>query len=914
MPSPARSPLSSWKDDVPGWLSRFLLRARATISPRHDRELRDELQLHLRLLEDEYRAQGVPPDVARRRAHLEFGNATLFQETSHDLFSFRLLGELAHDVRYAMREMRRSVGFTCIAVTSLAVGIGAVTAAFAVIDAFMLRGLPVREPERLVAFSTGPDWGGWPYAAFLRWRRSAVARVEVGASWDVCVHEVPLRGADKPAEVRVSLVSSNYFQVIGADIALGRDLADTEKARPGSAAVAVISHAFWERWFGGTPDVLAKTLNLHGVPYEVVGVTRKGFTGHFVGHPSDVWIPLSMQPALMPDAPVLLEDRWGTGPGWLRIVGRVVAGVSLADATTSANLIRQQFLAEKAAELGASNPRVVRERKQVISLLSATTGYAPERGDYARPLLFVWGITALVLLVACANFTNLMLARSEGRRREFVIRLALGAGRWRLLRQSATECILLAVVAGLLGLLFASWATTVSLKQFAAMIMPVEFALELDARVLTFAAGCVALVIAFGLWPCTRPARSAAESSIHQSSSGRNRARTRTVASRTMLVVQLTMCTILLIGAGLLLRTVTNLRSQDLGFDRNVLLVSISPQQAGYSGQAAEMLVQRIRERLSAVPGIQAVGISGPTPLDFTNYWVDGSQVLTTDRGVVLPGASWTSATVGPGFFETVGMSLISGRGFDDRDLHPPADVVVVNQSLATVLFGRENPIGRRIRMNPRDPMQSVIGVVNDAKQVSPRDRGLGVAYLPMRGFGHVVLAVRTSGPPADAAPVLRHQLGSIAGDLPIEKVRTIAEILDEAIARERLMSGISLFLGALVIMIGCVGLYALMSYDVAQRTHELGVRLALGATSKTIVTMVLRDSASLVLPALVIGLPLGIAASQPLSSQLYGVESNDAWTLASVAVLLAGVALVATLRPAQIASRIDPIDLLRSE
>jgi predicted permease len=900
----------------PAWLTRWVIRARATLSARHDRELRDELQLHLHLLTEEFTAQGMPPDLARQRAHREFGNAALFQEASHDLFSFRVVEDLFQDLRYAIREMRRSAGFTCISVLSLAFGIGAATATFVVIDAFMLRGLPVREPERLVAFSTSDSstWGRWPYAAFTRWRNSPDALFEAAAAADVSSFDVPLRGSETPAEVRVSLVSANYFEVMGAGIALGRAPTDREAAAPGSAALAVISDAFWDRWFGRTTDVLAKTIDLHGVSYQVMGVARKGFSGHSVGHPSDVWIPLTMQSALMPDAPGLLEDRWGAGPRWLRIIGRLGDGVSAEEAAASANVIHQRFVADQSAALGANNPNVIRARKQAVSLLTATTGYAPERARYGRPLMILWTITALVLLVACANFTNLMLARSESRRREFVIRLALGGGRWRLIRQSATECVVLAFVAGVLGLLFANWATTASLKQFAVMIMPVEFALTFDARVLGFAAACVVLVVAFGVWPCTRPARAAAVSSVYQSTCSSSRAPARAVAGRLILIGQLAMCTVLLIGAGLLLRTVTNLRSQDLGFDRNVLLVSVSPGQAGYSEQAAAMLVQRVRERLSAVPGLTAIGTSGPALMDYTNYWVDGSQVLTTDRGEVSPGARWTSAEVGPGFFEAVGMSLVDGRAFNDRDAHPSADVVVINRSLATFLFGDGNPIGRRIRMNPRGHMHAVIGVVNDAKQVSPRDRGLGVVYLPLRGFGHVVLAVRTVGPPADAAPIIRHQLSAMAGDLPIEKVRTIAEVLDNAIAQERLMSAISLFLAALVITIGCVGLYALMAYDVAQRTRELGIRLALGATSRKVVMMVLQDSAALVLPGLAIGVPLGVAASRPLSSQLYGVQVHDLGTVVAVALTLAVVALLATLRPAQIAARIDPIALLRNE
>ncbi len=770
---------------MPGWLTRWFLRTRATLSARHDRELRDELRLHLTLLEEEYTAQGIPAEMARQRAHREFGNATRFQEASHELFAFRLLEEVIQDLRYAARELRRSVGFTCIAVVSLAVGIGATTTAFAVFDAFMLRGLPVRDPDRLVALSTAAQstWGSWTYVVFARWRDSSDGLFEVAASTDVESHDARLAGNDKPGDVRVSLVSGNYFQVMGVDTALGRALSDNDAAAPGAAAVAVISDAFWKRWFGGTPDVLAKTIDLHGVSYEVVGVARKGFTGHSVGHPSDVWIPLTMQRALLPDAPQMLDDRWGTGPRWLKVIGRLGTGVSVEQATASARLVHQRFVAEKAAALGEGIPQVAGERKVVVSMLTATTGFAPERARYARPLMIVSAITALVLLVACANFTNLMLARSEGRRREFVIRLALGGGTWRLIRQSATECVVLAIVAGLFGLLLASWATALSLKQFAVMITPIELALELNARVLAFAGTCVAVVIAFGLWPCTRPARSAAVSSVCQSTKAAGRPSTRAIAGRVMLIAQLAMCTMLMIGAGLLLRTVTNLRSQELGFDRKALLMSVSPRQAGYSNEAAALLLHRVRERLLAVPGIQAVGMSGVPLLAPYAYWIDGSQVLTTDRGVVLPGARWTFAAVGPGFFAAVGMSVVHGRGFDGDAAALPADSVVVNRSLARFLFGEASPIDRQIRTNPRGTLQSIVGVVNDVKQTSPRERGMGVVYLPMRDFSQVTLAVRTAGNPADAVPVVRHQLAALAGDLPIEKVRTIADVLDEAIA-----------------------------------------------------------------------------------------------------------------------------------
>jgi predicted permease len=616
----------------------------------------------------------------------------------------------------------------------------------------------------------------------------------------------------------------------------------------------------------------------------------------------------------MPGSRNVLEGRAALEAKWLRVLGRLRPGIGIQEASVSATLIHQRFVLAKASEFGESNPDVARDRKQVVSLLTARTGFAPERARYARPMMILSGITLLVFLVACANFTNLMVARTERRRREFAIRLALGGGRGRLVRQSMAECALLAVVAGTLGLLFAGWATATAMKQFAVLIIPIELSLELDARILAFAAASVAIAALSGLLPCLRQVRSLVGSSVYQSTHAQGSARTRTIAGRIVLIAQMAICAMLLIEAGLLLRTVINLRAQELGFDRNVLLVSVSPQRAGYADDAGVMLVKRIKERLSAVPGIQAVGVSGPALLDITNYWIDDSQLLSTDDGVVLPGARWTQASVGPDFFNAVGISILHGRGFNDQDAEPPHDAIIINRSLATFLYGNGDPLGRRLRMTPRSPMLSVVGIVSDAKQTSPRDRGMGVIYAPMRGNGAVVFAVRTAGRPSDLAPVIAHQISAVASDLPIDKVRTITDVLDAAIAQERFMSGIALVLAALVVAIGCVGLYALMSYDVAQRTHELGVRLTLGATSGSVAILILRESVKLVLPALMIGIPVGVIASRPLSSQLYDVASTDPWTLTAVALLLTVFALVATVRPALTASRIDPIALLRSE
>ena len=896
-----------------GWLKRFLLRARATLSSRHDREVRDELALHLQLMEEEYLSQGVAPDQARQRARREFGNPTLIQEASHDLFSFRAAEELARDLRYAAREARRSVSFTCIAVGSLAIGIGAATATFAVIDAVMLRPLPVRAPDRLIAFSTASDkaWTNWSYAAFARWRNASADLYSAAASSEVMPLNMAADGSAPSDDVRVTLVSDNYFQVVGADIVLGRSFAASDTAARGRDNVAIISDGFWRRRFSAAPDVLTQTIQLRGAQFAVVGVARRGFVGHSVGYPSDAWVPLTAQPVLMPGLQGLDESA-GSEARWLKVIGRLADGVSVDRAAASAGLVRQVLLTEKAARLGVHSPESARDRDERFRPVAAAKGDTPVRARFERALTILAGITLLVLLVACTNFTNLMFARSEARRKEFAIRLALGGGRWRLVRQSAVECLALATVAGALSLLFASWATSMAMTLVAA-IEPVDFALELSARVLAFASCCALVAVAFGLWPCTRPVRTAEISSVRQATGEWGDGRVRTVANRLILIVQLVICAVLLISAGLLLRTVVNLRMQDLGYDRQVLLIPIATERPGLSQESAPAVVEQLRERLSALPGVQAVGISGSVLLDPNAYWVDGSQRLSTDRGVVLPGTQWTFASVSRSFFEAVGMRLVSGRPFTDS---PGVDAheVVINQSLATFLFGQDDPLGRRLGSSPRAPMQTIVGVVKDARQVSPRDRGLGVVYMPLRRFSRVTLAVRVADASAVPTASIRQRAGSLVGNLRAGPITTISEELDRAIARERLMTGIALFLAALVVSIGCVGLYALMSYDVARRHRELGIRLALGATGGQLITIVLWNAAAILIPALAIGIPLGVAVSRLLSSQLYGVGTGDPWILVAAGVLLSLVAMGATFRPARTASRIDPIALLRHE
>ena len=889
-------------------LRRTWRRLRAVASRTHEAEVRAELQLHLDLLTEQYVAEGLSPAEARARAQRDFGNATRIQEMSHALFSIGWLEQLMKDASYAGREARRSPGFTAVAVVSLAVGIGAVTTTAAIVDALLLRGLPVPHPERLVAFSRGSatTWSRWSYPAFRQWADGAEAAFQTTAIYSLNDIERPLLPAAdaQPAErVRVTLVSGSYFDVLGITATRGRTIAPPDDRVAGAHPIAVISHAFWARHFGGAPEVVGQVLELNDLGYEVIGVAPEAFTGEWVGEPTDVWLPLAMHGAITRSRTSRLTDN--STAQWLRVMARLSDDVTMPQATATANVLWQRV-----RDSQRTGQRSLDSTESVV-LLSAKTGYAPMRDQYSRPMMIIAAVVVIVLVVAGANFGNLLYGRSRSRQQEFAVRLVLGAGHWRILRQSLVECVILAGVGGALGVTAAAWATTGTLKRFAATLQPLDFDVRLDPWVLGVAGSCTLLVIAFGLLSSMRWMQ-APVSCLSQAAM---RERRRNLVGRMFLVGQLTLCVVLLVGTGLMLRTVDNLRTQDLGFDRNLLLVTVAPAQAGYIGEAAVLLLQRIHDHLVGLRDIQAVSASGAAFLDNRTYWIDNSERLAVDGRPPVSGAAWTFADVGAGFFETVGLPLLRGRDFTSTDTARPSDAAIINRSMAGLLFGLDDPLGRRISMGPGSPKLLVVGVVDDARQTSPRDRGLAVLYRPLqRTPPQVVLAVRTQGSAADAVDVVRHQLFGLDSALPIIGIETIEDVLNRSIGQERMLGAVTAWLGALVIVISCIGLHALIRNDVIERTHELGVRLALGATPSGVAGLVLRDCAVVTAAALMAGVPLGLAAVTPLASQLYGIEPNDPRTVLLVIALLLGVGLLAALRPAYVAARVNPLALLRAD
>jgi predicted permease len=582
-------------------------------------------------------------------------------------------------------------------------------------------------------------------------------------------------------------------------------------------------------------------------------------------------------------------------------------------------LIYSRFMAERMAALGDGMPQLAQDRQLYVDLIGATDGYSPERARYFRPLMILSSIVGVVLIVACANFANLLLGRAHARASDWSVRLALGAGRWRLIRQALTECALLASLGGVFGFIVSRWATTMLLKQLAVSVQALEFDLRLDARVAAVNIACVLVVMIVGVWPATHGARSAVALSVLQRAQAQESTRrVRLGPGQALIAAQLALCTVLLIGATLFLRTVVNLRNESLGFARNVLLVGVAPAQAGYSEQAAAMLIERAGEQLAALPGIVRVSATSATLLDNTNYWIDSSERLSLDGATPPGGLQWTTAEVSPGFFGTIGIPIVLGREFVADDLTSRSrrsQPVVINRTLARFLFGEGDPIGRRVGSGPGGTDRLVVGVVSDIKQTSPRDRGLGVIYLPLgNDVSRVVFAIQTADDPARAAVMVRYQLRSVARDLPILGIHTIDEQFNVAISQERLLSTLSLILCTIAVLIACVGLHALLSYDVAQRTREIGVRMAMGATRRRVVALVLRDCVVLVALALAVGIPIGISATRPLTPQLYGVQAGDPATVGFASLLLAMATALAMLRPAHMAARTNPGALLRHD
>jgi predicted permease len=925
------------------WKHQLRLRLRSLFRKnRVERELTDELRFHLENLMQENVARGITQEEARCAALRELGGVEQIKEECRDMRHVNLIENVLQDVRYGFRQLRRTPALTAVVVLSLALGIGANTAIFTLMDAVMLKTLPVKQPEQLVLLQWAagqpqgpPDqvmsslhgnmWqtqtGGMASTSFsypaleeFRARNKVFSDVFGFQSAD----RLNMNLAGQASLAYGEMVTGDYFAGLGVSSVLGRAITDADE-KGGAPPVAVISYGLWKSRFGGSLSVIGKTITLNGVPFTIVGVAPPEFFGVQPGSKLDLWVPISTQPQILPqwDRPgeswFTERNRW-----WVVIMGRLKTGATQQQALAAMKVL---FLQSMTAGLKAP-PKA--QLLPQIELMSASQGLNDLRQQFSRPLWVLMKLVGLVLLIACANVANLLLARATTRSREIAVRLAIGAGRRRLIRQLLTESILLAAMGGVAGLFFAFKGIHILLALMASGRDPVWLVVHPDLAILSFTAAVSLFTgILFGLAPALRATRIALTPALKENAgaaSGGRGAKSR--LSRALVVAQVAGCLLLLTVAGLFVRTLENLENQNLGFDQqHLLLFKIDPTQAGYQGTRLTTFYQQLLARIQFLPGVRSTSFSSDgligAGMSVQNISI---QDYVPKQGGKEPGA-WVN-NVGPDFFETTGIKLLLGRavGVDDTESSPK--VAVMNEALARQIFGKANPIGRRFSFGkPKTAADeySIVGVVQNAKYEELRQPAPPTVYIPYtqmaeRGWPSAYFEVRTAGDPLVMVPTLRRIVSAMDRDLPLSDVRTESEKIDQALMQERLFARLSSFFGGLALLLACLGLYGVMSYSVARRTGEIGIRVALGAQRRDILGMVLRETLLLVVVGIAIGLPVALASTRWISSFLYGLKPDDAVTIATAGGFMIAVALFSGFWPARRAARVDPIVALRYE
>ena len=844
-----------------------------------------------------------------------------------------IVDSVVQDVRYAARMMRRSPGFTLVAVLSLALGIGANTAIFSVVDALMLRSLPVREPNRLVlAGTTQSDY--IQYSAFEKLRDAAPTLADLSAIVRTDRYNVGISAAPggppviDGGPVRLALVSSSYFSTLGTGAAVGRPLAPDDD-RASAAPVAVISDDYWQRRFARARDVVGRTITLSGIPHEIVGVAPPGFSGEWIGRPADLWVPIVHQPRIMVEIPV-----GGLQNAPVVTIGRLANGATAGQAQSAWQIAYEQVLREWA---GANpTPRQLQQiGRERIVVSPGRRGFSPQRESFAQSLGILMGAVGVALLVACANIANLLLARAEGRRREMAVRLAVGAGRGRVIRQLLTESVLLAIVGGALGVLVAQSATS-ALTSFlrsgpatnAGATISMDLVVRPNGTILAFTAAlCVVTGVLFGLAPAFRGSRVALSSSlVGRGPEAGITGRGHFTLGRLLVVAQVALSLVVVIGAGLLARTLRNLTMQDLGFDRDrVLLVWTLPGQTDGRGPGAADFWRRALDRVATLPGVVAVSASNQGVLNGSDLTgVGNGPGLRIEGEPQLPnGPIGLRSFVAPGFFNTMGIRLVAGRDFTERDTSTAPRGVIISRSMAQHYFGDRDPIGRRIWFSEDTTAPTtVIGVAGDFLIGTPREsaRRPGFTYFSYRDreasrrLRNMTMAVRTAGNPLAIANEIRRALQAADLNLPVLKIDTVDEQLADVLLQERMVTQVSSVFGALSLVLACLGLYGIISYAVARRTHEIGIRMALGATRGGVLRSVLGQSLTLVSIGIVTGTVIALSLTRLIASRLFGVSPTDRLTIFAAILVTLALAAIAACGPAQRAARVDPMRTLRTD
>ncbi|HTG91405.1 MAG TPA: ABC transporter permease [Pyrinomonadaceae bacterium] len=809
---------------------------------------------------------------------------------------------LWQDIRFGVRMLLKNWSFTLVVVLSLAFGIGANTAIFSIVDVALLKQLPVRSPEQLVMLDTFNERGeqrdfSHPLFEQMRARNKVFsgmfAAMDGTRRMDVATESAQLGKAE------VQLVSGEYFDVLGVNAFLGRTLTPSDDQTPGAHPVAVLSYGFWQRAFAGDNSIIGQTVRLKDQPFTVIGVTPRAFFGESVGRAPDIWSPLMMEPTLSPGQSYLREAN----VNWLRVLARCQSGTCLQQAQSELNNSLAQVKNEP-DPMGREARRIAR-----LEVTPGGQGLAEFRTQFGKPLQILMAAVILVLLIACANVANLLLARATSRQKEVAVRMAIGAGRFRLIRQFLTESFLLAFVGGLMGLLLAWWGTRILLVLASASSAPIPLDVEPNRRILAFTlAISVATAIISGLAPAIIVTRQRLTSALKTSTMSRPRL----WLSRPLVIAQVALSVLLLTGAGLFVQTLRNLRAVDLGFAVDELVqVRINPEGSGYKPDQLPQLYSTVLERISSTPGVRSASMAA------TGFRSGMSRTccIAIEGRAVSPDEDREVQTINvtPGYFQTMGLTLQAGRDFTWQET-PKKDrgfgkVAVINKTLAQQYFGNSSPLGQHFGWG--DPAKEsvkydieIVGVANDAKYGKLREKTRPLIYFPT--YGGTLLVVR--GLSTTVSPeAIRQQVQSIDRSLEILTIQTVPRLVDFELSQERLLAKLSSFFSAVALLLACLGLYAVISYDVGRRTHEFGIRIALGAQTTDVLRMVMKYGIVLVLVGIAIGLGAAFAFTRVLASLLFGVTPTDAATLAIVSFTLVSIALIACYLPARRATKVDP-------
>jgi predicted permease len=891
------------------WL-RPLLRRSAV-----EREMDSELRFHFDRLVEEHRRRGLSLEEARRRARLEFGGVDQIKDDAREARLADRLERLVRNLRQAFRILRKSPGFTAVAVLTLALGIGVNTLMFSLFDQLLLRNLPVRDPNRLVVlhgnFMTPGMYRSnrmmsfsWPkYVAFRDHGEvfsGVAARFVAAGSFE---HN------GNPERVTVELVSGNYFDVVGVPAAVGRVFTSSDAVTPMSHPVAVLGYAFWQRRFGGDPGMVGSVVRINGMPMTVVGVSAAGYHSMDRGDEEDVRVPIMMKDLFTPSWPGITNPMWA----WLNIVGRIKPGMPRAQAEAGANVFYKQLLQEQAKLLPVTYSRRREFLNDHLDLTPLAAGMQDQAGGQKTFLLELMAICGVVLLIACVNLTGLLMARTTARQRELAIRLALGAGRWGIIRQVLTENLLLAAAGGAAGILLAAALAEPAARYLIAPSAGQLIDVPLDLRILLFALAVTLLTAAaFAIAPVLqlrRPELSGVLKTESGSSASRGQVRMRKI----MVAAQLSFCVWLMIAAGLFARSLSRLRAADLGFHREHLLTfQIDPMISGYKADQGVTAHRRLTSALATLPGVTAVGNSDygllTFGINFMNIRIEGYQPPPPDTVTQV-----RELVVSPGYFNAVGIPLVAGRDFAAVDLHEPIRTAIVDEAFAQKYMPGQNPVGRHFAWagRPQIPFE-IVGVVRSHRYDGPSSDVAPFYYLPGDQNGRLSYYVRVAqAPEAMLATVGRVVAREMPG-VPLEQLRTMDERFDSVIGNDSRIASMAGFFGLLATLLAAIGLYGVMAFTVSRRTREIGIRMAIGASGRDVLWMVIREVGVVVACGLMIGLPTGLVLTRLIRSQLYNVSPMDAPATLAAASVVAAIGLLAGYLPARRATRINPVSALR--